>query len=478
LLFGANNKFIVFTLIPLILSIGISPAIPFSNGVEYDQICIDKVWLENSKGKIACVTTSTAEKLVERGWGTILEEFEETPMEIMPYTPGMKIDYEAEQKLLSIADGGVGPLTVTTVLGNPTKSYPEIYVPGDENLAPDEMRLVFCGTGFPYLTVSQASACLIVQTGDGKSYLFDIGSGSASRINAMQIPGNDLTNVFISHTHTDHIGDLGPFWSQAYLSGRTSPIELYGPSGPNHELGLTYFVENFLKSYTWDFETRRGMVDTSGQAINVHEFDYAQTQVVYDQDDFQVTAFPAIHGIDGAVSYRIDWKDLSVVFSGDTDINQFLLENSHNTDVIILETFAPEEYFIESFGWPEGMYDGSVGIAHIPAERAGLYFKIVEPRLVIGFHFILDELSIPLIFEGIRKNYDDPFLYAQDFTIINLTPDYIITRQALVDENFVPGSEEKMEIQDERKYVYSNWLKETVLHEDALREILDAKNEN
>jgi ribonuclease Z len=477
-LFGANNKFIVFTLIPLVLSIGIVPAIPFSDAAESNQICIDKVWLENTKGKIACVTPSTADTLVERGWGTILEVLEDAPMEMIPYMPGDKIDSEAEQRLLSIADGGVGPLTVTTVLGNPTKAYPEVYVPRDENLALDEMRLVFCGTGFPYLTVSQASTCLIVQTGDGKSYLFDIGSGSASRINAMEIPGNDLTNVFISHTHTDHIGDLGPFWSQAYLSGRTNPIELYGPSGPNHELGLTYFVENFLKSYTWDFETRRGMVDTSGQAINIHEFDYAQTQVIYDQDDFQVTAFPAIHGIDGAVSFRIDWNDLSVVFSGDTDVNQFLLENSHNVDVIILETFAPEEYFLESFGWPEGMYDGSVSTSHIPAERAGLYFEIVEPRLAIGFHFILDELSVPLIFEGIRKNYDDPFLYAQDFTVINVTPDYIITRQALVDENFVPGSEEKMEIQDERKYVYSDWLKETVLHEDALREILDAKNEN
>jgi len=37
-----------------------------------DQICIDKVWIENKKGKIACVKPSTAEKLVEREWGTIL----------------------------------------------------------------------------------------------------------------------------------------------------------------------------------------------------------------------------------------------------------------------------------------------------------------------------------------------------------------------------------------------------------------------
>ena len=79
-------------LIPLILSIGIIPVIPFSDATEYSQICIDKVWLENSKGKIACVTPSTADKLVQRGWGTILSDdaftetkSETTPFELPPY---------------------------------------------------------------------------------------------------------------------------------------------------------------------------------------------------------------------------------------------------------------------------------------------------------------------------------------------------------------------------------------------------------
>jgi alkyl sulfatase BDS1-like metallo-beta-lactamase superfamily hydrolase len=67
-------KLIIFALIPLILSIGISPVIPFSDAVESNQICIDKVWIENSKGKIACVTSSTADKLVQRGWGIMLSD--------------------------------------------------------------------------------------------------------------------------------------------------------------------------------------------------------------------------------------------------------------------------------------------------------------------------------------------------------------------------------------------------------------------
>jgi hypothetical protein len=39
------------------------------------EICKDKVWLESNKaGRIACVTPSTAEKLVARGWGHFLDE--------------------------------------------------------------------------------------------------------------------------------------------------------------------------------------------------------------------------------------------------------------------------------------------------------------------------------------------------------------------------------------------------------------------
>ena len=38
-------------------------------------------------------------------------------------------------------------------------------------------------------------------------FIFDIGTGSAERISAFQIPYNYLDKVFISHLHTDHFGD-------------------------------------------------------------------------------------------------------------------------------------------------------------------------------------------------------------------------------------------------------------------------------
>jgi len=111
-------------MIPLILSIGIIPSIPFSDAAEFTQICIDKVWLENSKGKIACVFPSTADKLVERGWGTVLsiDTPEESVMD-MRYMPGDEIDYAAELTLVPQVDGGDRALTVTPVIGTPDREF-------------------------------------------------------------------------------------------------------------------------------------------------------------------------------------------------------------------------------------------------------------------------------------------------------------------------------------------------------------------
>lgn len=91
-------KLIIFALIPIILSIGIISAIPFSESVEYSQICIDKIWIESTKGRIACVTPSTADKLVERGWGTKLADdaFIEEPIEISDPLPELTTENKLE----------------------------------------------------------------------------------------------------------------------------------------------------------------------------------------------------------------------------------------------------------------------------------------------------------------------------------------------------------------------------------------------
>jgi hypothetical protein len=82
------NKKSVYVLFPFILSIGI---IPFVDAID-NEICVDKVWIENTKGKIACVTQSTADRLVERGWGTMLDESKPIKACTKDYRPVCGVD--------------------------------------------------------------------------------------------------------------------------------------------------------------------------------------------------------------------------------------------------------------------------------------------------------------------------------------------------------------------------------------------------
>jgi len=462
---------IIFALIPLILSIGLAPALPFGDAVESNQICIDKVWLENSKGKIACVFPSTADKLVERGWGTVLslDTPEESVMD-MRYMPGDEIDYAAELSLVPQVDGGDRALTVTPVIGTPDREFSKTYVAGTEELREDEMRITFCGTGMPYPVYQQASACVIVELGNGDVFLFDLGAGSITRINGMQIDIDKLNKIFLGHLHLDHVGDVGILWAQGGFAGRSVPLEVYGPSGPNHSLGTEVFIENTLAAGQWDLESRKVGIPTVGMAINTHEFPWDQTQVIYEENDVTITSFPAIHILDGAVSFRLDWNDLSFVFSSDTEPNKFLVENSQNVDVLIHEGFIPAQTLSDITGMPIEMAITVSEEFHTPPDAAGIVFDMTHPKLAVLYHVILTQEVITESFDLLRTTYDGPSLYAEDLVTINVTPDYIISRPTeIVKNNYPVFQNVEGEILGS-EFVKSDWLIEATIDWKSIKE--------
>ena len=172
----------------------------------------------------------------------------------------------------------------------------EVYFPNTEDLRPDEMRVIACGTGMPTTRAAQAAACFLVELGNGDKFLFDIGSGSAERISSLQIPYNFLDKVFIGHLHTDHFGALHDLFVGGALMGRNVPLRVWGPSGPAPELGTAYAIDHMKKMVTWDLAGRAGNVDFRGYQMVVNEFDYkGVNQVVYQDNGVTIRSFPAIH---------------------------------------------------------------------------------------------------------------------------------------------------------------------------------------
>ena len=315
----------------------------------------------------------------------------------------------------------------------------EVYYPGSEALAPDEMRVIACGTGMPNARPKQAAACFLVELGNGDKFLFDIGSGSSERLSALKIPYDYLDKVFIGHLHSDHFGDLGDLWIGGVIGNRIKPLRVWGPSGSKPEFGTKYALDHMQKMFTWDAGSRMGNVDVRGQVLEVNEFDYtAVNELIYDANGVEIRTIPAIHALDGSVSFILDWNGLKFAFSSDTYPNRWWMEHAKGADIAIHECFVTPETLVEKFRWTpqEALNVGTV--VHTSPAQFGKVMSLTRPRLAVGYHFFNDFDTAPAVLADIRKTYDGPLALAVDYMVFNVTADETRVRMAVVDEDIYP----------------------------------------
>jgi ribonuclease Z len=342
------------------------------------------------------------------------------------------------------ADPSAGGQPVATGAQSPTYSpvkarARDFYTPNSEDLGPNEMRLVACGTGMPTARPKQAASCWLLALGNGDKFIFDVGTGSAERIAAMQIPYNYLDKVFLSHLHTDHFGDLDALFVGGALAGRQKPLRVWGPSGDTPERGTKYALDHLLKALTWDLDGRKGITDPRGYNLEVHEFDYkGMNKVVYEENGVTIRSWPAIHSLDGPVSFSVEWNGLKFVFGGDTYPNKWYDEYAKNADLAIHECFVTVPDMIKKFKFtPQGALSVGTQI-HTAPEAFGKVMSRIKPRMAVAYHFFNDFDTSSGIYERIRTTYDGRLSLATDYMVWNITKDEIRVRMAAVDEDVWP----------------------------------------
>jgi ribonuclease Z len=311
----------------------------------------------------------------------------------------------------------------------------DVYFPNTESLAPDEMRVIACGTGMPTTRAAQAAACFLVELGNGDKFLFDIGSGSAERISSLQIPYDFLDKVFIGHLHGDHFGALGELFIGGGLMGRQVPLRIWGPNGATPELGTAYAVQKMVEMYTWDLAGRAGLVDFRGFNVKTTEFDFkGENQVVYQENGVTIRSFPAIHSIDGSVSYALEWNGLKFVYGSDTFPNKWFIKYAKDADIAIHECFVAVPDIVGKLGFsPESALMVGTQI-HTAPEAFGKVMSEIKPRMAVAYHFFKDWDTTGGVYARIHKTYNGPLSLAEDFMVWNVTKDEIRTRMAIVQE--------------------------------------------
>ena len=317
--------------------------------------------------------------------------------------------------------------------------YPATYFPNTEVLGPAEMRITALGTGMPNQTKRAVSISYFVELGNGDKFLFDLGSGAMGNLFSLRPDFSKLDKVFASHLHVDHVGDFMGHHIGSWLSGRYTPLHLYGPSGSTPALGTKAFADAIQTAYAWDVATRTGALPDAGGHIEVHEFDYKQENViVYQKNGATVRSWPAIHSLDGAVSFSLEWNGLKYVFGGDTYPNKWYIKFAGGADVASHEAFLPPKALAAYFGWDLGHATYVSTRIHSEPAAFGKVMSAVKPRLAVGYHSVQSPENNAAIMDGVRKTYDGPLALARDLMVINVTKETIKVRMAVVDDYALP----------------------------------------
>lgn len=188
------------------------------------------------------------------------------------------------------------------------------------------------GTCVPSL---ERSACAAVACFDDTVFLFDIGPGTTRRLLEAGISVFDVTHIGISHLHPDHTGELVSFlFANKYPVGslRQKPLTLIGGTG------LAAFYAQLKDIYgEW--------IDGAGK-LEILEMSNTKTDEKT-FSGFRLQTAPVCHRPE-SVAFRINHPGgQSLVYSGDTDYSENLIDLSQSADLLICEAALPDEHKVE-----------------------------------------------------------------------------------------------------------------------------------
>jgi ribonuclease Z len=267
------------------------------------------------------------------------------------------------------------------------------------------LKVTLLGTGAPRPTMERFGPSILVEAGKEK-LLFDCGRGATQRLFQLKVPFGDVTSLFLTHLHSDHIVGIPDLYLTGWIMRRDTGLRVWGPAG------TADMMSHLQQAYQFDIYIRRDVDEKlPAQGAMVVAKDIEQG-VVYQSGDLKVTAFTVDHSpVKPAFGYRVDYAGHSVVLSGDTRYSENLIQFSQGADLLIHEVLDPEAYFAsDQFFSPEQKQ--KVVNHHTTPEQAGKIFSQVKPKLAVYSHIV--PFNAPDLVAHTRKTYSGPLEVGED----------------------------------------------------------------
>ena len=200
------------------------------------------------------------------------------------------------------------------------------------------------GTGTPIQTPDRAGPGVLIRSGN-TALQFDAGRATVMRLAAEGSRLTDLSALFVTHHHSDHIVGIPDLLMTRWLndierSGQ-DPLPVYVPDGPATDL-----VDGLLDAWRGEMEMRQRHTGRPNVAeVDLRSFTVSKDSAthVVEVGGVHVSAVAVEHEpVVPAVAYRVDTEDGSIVISGDTDVCRQVEDLSRGVDILVHEAIRAE----------------------------------------------------------------------------------------------------------------------------------------
>ncbi len=276
----------------------------------------------------------------------------------------------------------------------------------------DLFRVTLLGTGAPPPVLDRFGPSTLVEVGAEK-FIFDAGRGAMQRLHQLQIPFANITGVFLTHHHSDHVVGFTDLWLTGWIGRpwgqRSIPLRVWGPEGTKQ------MTDYLPKAFFVDIRVRSKSYPPNGVKLEAEEI---KEGLVCDKDGVKVSTFEVDHGGEElpAFGYRVDYRGRSAVLSGDTTFNENLIRHAQGTDLLVHEVTAAAGNAAENAAQLK-----RIASNHTTPEQAAEVFVRVAPKLAVYNHLLLfGGARAEDLLPATRKNYSGPLLVGEDLMSIEI----------------------------------------------------------
>jgi ribonuclease Z len=300
-------------------------------------------------------------------------------------------------------------------------------------LKDDKLHVVLVGSGGPINNSERVATSTAVIAG-GEFILVDVGPGTVRNADLQDLPLAGLTAVFVTHFHSDHIGDLGEANFQSWAAGRQKRLEIYGPEG------VEQVVQGFTHAYGPDTQYRiahHGETVMPPEAsrllaktISFHAPDRAE--LFFDRNGLRAYAFLVDHSpAEPALGYRFEYRGNIVVITGDTRKTDTLAGRARNADILLSEALSfkmnakLQKALSEKNRTRQAKIIGDTPEYHMSPAQAAEVARDAGVKKLVFIHVappVTNFITKRMFMEGVREAYRGEIVLGEDGMSFDLDP--------------------------------------------------------